>query len=135
EPLGYRVRTATSGEEALAAVRALPPDVILLDVMLPGISGFDVCRSLKEDESTRFIPVLLVTALSSPADRRQGVEAGCDEFITKPVDIVELQTRVRTLMRLGYAALQRREAEVLTRAVEGIDDGLVVTDDDGTVLL
>jgi two-component system cell cycle response regulator len=134
-PLGCRVRTARNGEEALAAVRLAPPDVVLLDVMMPGMNGLEVCRALKRDEETRLIPVLLVSAHNSHEDRVRGIEAGCDDFISKPFDIVELRARVRTLARLSYAGLRRREAELLVCAVEGLTDGLLIAGEEGEVLL
>jgi CheY-like chemotaxis protein len=134
-PIGCRVRTAATGKEALEAVRATPPDVILLDVLLPGMDGFQVCRALKSDEKTRLIPVLLVSGLHSHEDRVKGIEAGCDDFISKPFDPVELRARVRTLIRLSYAGLHRREAELLACAVEGLTDGLIIAGEEGEVLL
>lgn len=135
EPLGCRVRTATTGKQALAAVRHEQPDVILLDVVLPGMDGFRVCRALKSDEATRLIPVLLVSGLHSHEDRVKGIEAGCDDFISKPFDVVELRARVRTLSRLSYAGLHRRETELLACAVEGLTDGLLIAGEEGEVLL
>jgi two-component system, cell cycle response regulator len=135
EPLGCRVRTATTGKQALAAVHEEQPDVILLDVVLPGMDGFQVCRTLKSDEATRLIPVLLVSGLHSHEDRVKGIEAGCDDFISKPFDAVELRARVRTLARLSYAGLHRREAELLACAVEGLTDGLMIAGEEGEVLL
>ena len=94
-PLGYEVILAQDGEEALEKVQETPPDVILLDVMMPGIDGFEACRRLKEDQQTAAIPVLLVTALTERQDRLTGIEAGANDFLTKPIDAHDLILRVR----------------------------------------
>jgi len=98
-PLEYDLREATNGEDALLQVAADPPDLILLDVMMPGMSGFEVCRTLKENEATHFIPIVLVTALTERESKIEGVEAGADDFLNKPVDVIELRTRVKSLLR------------------------------------
>ncbi|MFI4950967.1 MAG: response regulator, partial [Caulobacterales bacterium] len=86
----YEVMTAADGPTALALAGADKPDIILLDVMMPGMDGFSVCRRLKDDAETRHIPVVLVTALDGRADRVAGLESGADEFLTKPIDDVML---------------------------------------------
>jgi signal transduction histidine kinase len=96
---GLRVETADDGESALKAVRSQPPDLILLDVMMPGMDGFEVCRRLKAEPATAFIPVVILTALKSDQERIRGAEAGADEFLSKPFDHVELVTRVKALVR------------------------------------
>jgi len=98
-PLQYDLREATNGEDALALVAEDPPDLILLDVMMPGMSGFEVCKRLKNDEQTHFIPIVLVTALTERESKLEGVEAGADDFLNKPVDVIELRTRVASLLR------------------------------------
>jgi putative two-component system response regulator len=97
---GYRVDAASSGAAALECVRRNPPDLVLLDVMMPALSGFDVCRTLKADAGTRLIPVVLITALQQSEDRIQGFEAGADDFISKPFNAHELRARVRSLIRI-----------------------------------
>ena len=96
----FEVRTAHSGPEALHICARERADVVLLDVMMPGMDGFEVCRRLKADPSLRHIPVIMVTALDQPSDRVKGLEAGADDFLTKPVDDVALITRVKNLARL-----------------------------------
>ena len=108
----YDVLTAADGPSALALAAAEQPDIVLLDVMMPGMDGFQVCRRLKDDPETRHIPVVLVTALDGRADRVAGLEAGADEFLTKPIDDVMLFARVRSLTRLKTVIdeLRAREA-------------------------
>src|SRR6476469_2776543 len=96
---GYRVLEADNGPEALKRVIEIDPDLILLDVMMPGMDGFEVCRLLKQDEQTRLIPVIFVTALNDRRSRIMGIEAGGDDFLTKPFDRLELSARVRSLIR------------------------------------
>jgi putative two-component system response regulator len=97
---GHRVRFASDGEEALAAVRQEQPDLILMDVVMPKLDGFDTCRELKSDPKTRLIPVVLITALQDSRDRIRGLEVGADDFISKPLNPAELTARVRSLLRL-----------------------------------
>ncbi len=96
----FDVRTAGDGAEALRLCARTGFDVILLDVMMPGMDGFEVCRRLKADPATAHVPVMLVTALDQAADRVRGLEAGADDFLTKPVDELSLMARVRSLARL-----------------------------------
>lgn len=95
----HSVCLASHGEEALEKAQAEAPDIILLDVMMPGMDGYEVCRRLKADPAVRHIPVVMVTALSAPEDRVRGLEAGAEDFLTKPVDDVLLEARLNTLMR------------------------------------
>lgn len=99
----YRVILAHSGEEALAKVQVEAPDLIILDVMMPGVDGFAVCEQLKADPRTWFIPIILLTALARVQDRIQGIDAGADDFLTKPFNREELLARVRALLRLKSA--------------------------------
>jgi two-component system cell cycle response regulator len=96
----FEVRTARSGPEALHICARERADVVLLDVMMPGMDGFEVCRRLKAEPRTQHIPVIMVTALDQPSDRVKGLEAGADDFLTKPVDDIALITRVKNLARL-----------------------------------
>jgi putative two-component system response regulator len=98
--LGYEVLSASDGEEALQTVVRDRPDLVLLDVNMPGIDGIEVCRRLKSDPATRLIPIVLVTTLTDSEDRVRGIEAGADDFISKPPVIAELEARVRSLLRL-----------------------------------
>jgi len=96
----FEVRTARSGPEALHICARERADVVLLDVMMPGMDGFEVCRRLKAEPRTQHIPVIMVTALDQPSDKVKGLEAGADDFLTKPVDDLALITRVKNLARL-----------------------------------
>ncbi|MFI5184544.1 MAG: response regulator [Vicinamibacteria bacterium] len=97
---GYDIVTAADGEAALAAVRDTQPDLILLDVMMPKMDGFEVCRRLRADPSLPFIPVIMVTAKTDPKDVVAGLEAGGDEYVTKPVDQIALVARVKSMLRI-----------------------------------
>jgi putative two-component system response regulator len=102
-PEGHHVRTAVDGAEALRLVRSAPPDLVVADVMMPLLNGFEVCRSIKQNPTTRLIPVVLITSLGDNASRLRGVEAGADDFITKPFNPTELKARLRSLLRIkGY---------------------------------
>jgi putative two-component system response regulator len=96
----YDVETAADGETALLSVEVKLPDLILLDVHLPGVNGFDVCSRLKHSEATRLVPVVLVTGLGDREHRLRGIDAGADDFLAKPFDPTELKARVRSLVRL-----------------------------------
>src|ERR1043166_7967817 len=98
---GHLVQRAENGLAALALIADDKlPDVVLLDVMMPGQSGFDVCRALKQQPATRFLPIVLITALQDVEDRIRGIEAGADDFLSKPINPHELRARVRSLIRL-----------------------------------
>ena len=97
---GHRVGFARDGLEALEVVRRDHPDLVLMDVMMPTLDGFETCRRLKNDPATRLIPVVLVTALTDSRDRVRGLEVGADDFLSKPVNAAELTARVRSLLRI-----------------------------------
>lgn len=100
---------ATNGLEALAKVASDKPDLILLDIMMPKMSGFEVCRRLKSDPETRDVQIVMVTALNEMGDHERAVDCGTDEFLTKPVNRIELITRVKSLLRVRH--LKRRLQE------------------------
>ena len=97
---GYEVSTAVNGEEALAKVAAEKPDLVLLDVMMPGISGYDVCRRIRDNPATALLPVVMCTSLDPQQERVKGIEAGADDFLSKPVNQAELFARVKSLLRV-----------------------------------
>lgn len=119
----FTVITATSGAEALAAARESAPDIILLDVMMPEMDGFEVCRRLKADTETAHIPVVMVTALSDISDRVTGLEAGADDFLTKPVHDVTLFARIRSLARIKRAIDEWRMQEETYGQLGVADEG------------
>ena len=102
DELEAEIQTAADGIEALEQVEQFDPDLILLDVMMPRMSGFECCRNLKANPQTRDIPVIMVTALTELGDIERGVESGTDDFVTKPVNRLELITRVKSLLRVKH---------------------------------
>ena len=116
----FDVVTAMSGTEALAICEKAECDIVLLDVMMPDMDGFEVCRRLKSNPATHYIPVVMVTALDQPSDRVRGLQAGADDFLTKPVSDVALITRVRSLSRLKLMTDELRMRAVTSRDI-GID--------------
>ena len=122
---GLEVIEAADGDEALAALKPDPPDVVLLDIILPGLNGFEICRRIKADPECVLLPVILVTGLGDVEDRVAGIEAGADDFLTKPFERVELLARVRSLLKVKRFTdeLERAEAVLLAlaQAIEGRD--------------
>ncbi len=110
----YDILKAHDGNEAIIIVEANPPDIILLDILMPRMNGYEVCKKLKEDPKTNHIPIVMVTSLHEIEDRNKAIETGADDFITKPFDIIELSVRVKSHLRtklyydtmLGNASFQ-----------------------------
>jgi CheY-like chemotaxis protein len=134
-PLGCAVTFAGDGAEALARAARLQPDLILLDVMMPGLDGFEVCRRLRADAALAEVPVILVTALDDRESRLRGLEAGADDFVTKPFDRAELRARVRTVLRLNRYRRLVAERQRFAWMVEHADDGYLVLGDQGDEVL
>ena len=114
----YETRTAADGEETLHQVSDWSPDLILLDIMMPKISGFEVCKRLRRDPATRAIAILMITALDQPSDIDKAVDAGTDDFVTKPINKSELMLRVRSLLRSRVNKLELERALAYIEEVE-----------------
>ena len=117
----YEIRTAADGEETLQQVRDFGPDLILLDIMMPKISGFEVCKRLRQEPATRAIAILMITALDQPSDIEKAVDAGTDDFVTKPINKSELMLRIRSLLR---SRLYKLELERALAYIEEVERGL-----------
>ncbi len=132
----FDVLTADNGYDALAICERTQVDLILLDVMMPGIDGFEVCERLKENPRTAHIPVVMVTALDQPSDRVRGLKAGADDFLTKPVNDLQLMSRVKSLVRLKTLTDELRVRAATAEAI-GMETGLAgaIGDEPGSVLL
>ena len=134
----FEVKTASSGREALAICAQGATDIVLLDVMMPEMDGFEVCRRLKADIATSHIPVVMITALDQPSDRVKGLQAGADDFLTKPVDDVQLMARVKSLVRLK-ALTDELRARAQTGQEIAVEDAMRTMDaanaDGGHILL
>ncbi len=120
EALDCRLHTAGDGVEALASIETEPPDLILLDVMMPRMSGFQACSKIKANPATRDIPIIMVTALNEVGDVERAVESGADDFLTKPVNKIELIARVRSLLRVR---LLRKELDKTLAKVRQLERG------------
>jgi len=133
-PEGYEIITATSGEEALEKVSVNQIDLILLDVIMPGMDGIDVTRRIRQNNSNRLLPIILVTALRDTEDRIKGIEAGCDDFISKPVNKFELLARIRALLKVkvydnlmsNYRAKLESEVTMRTEELKHAMESIVI---------
>jgi putative two-component system response regulator len=125
KPEGYELMKACDGIEALEVAQRTPPDLILLDAMMPRMTGFDACRRLKQESSTGLIPIILVTSLSGRDHKLRGIEAGADDFLTKPIDRTQLLARSKALLRMKRNTDALEDAEtvilMLAKAVESRD--------------
>jgi len=134
----FEVVTAMSGPEALSLCEQAQCDIVLLDVMMPGMDGFEVCRRLKANAKTHHIPVIMVTALDQPSDRVRGLEAGADDFLTKPVSDIALIARVRSLVRLKMVTDELRMRALTSRDIglqDPVPDALAEAGRDGRILI
>ena len=125
ESLPVKIITASDGVEALDKVEEHKPDLILLDIMMPRLSGFQVCRRIKENVKTRDIQVLMVTALNELGDIEQATECGTDDFVSKPVNKFELLTRVKSLLRVRHLKSELERALTYLNEIEHEDEELL----------
>jgi PAS domain S-box-containing protein len=130
----YQLAFASNGQEALQQAATLTPDLILLDVMMPGMDGFEVCRKLRADPLLSEVPVIMITALDDRESRIQGIEAGADDFISKPFDHTELRTRIRTITRLNRYRNLLDERARFERLIQLSPDGLLIVADSSLIL-
>ena len=122
---GYLFETAMNGAEALRKTGEFSPDLIFLDIVMPGMDGYEVCRRLKEDPATRHIPVVMITALQDKESKIKGLEAGASDFLTKPVDGVELMVRTKNLLRVkNFEDFLKHHNELLEAEVNKRTDQL-----------
>lgn len=133
KPTGHRLELAEDGREALAKTIELRPDLILLDVMMPDITGYEVCQTIREDPELAEIPVIMVTALDDRESRLQGIEAGADDFLSKPVDSMELKARVKTVVRLNRFRRLVAEREKVARIADFASDALFMLTRDNII--
>ncbi|HMQ29106.1 MAG TPA: response regulator [Chloroflexaceae bacterium] len=134
-PLVYRLTFAAGGEEALERAAADLPDLVLLDVMMPGMDGFEVCRRMRADAMLAEVPIVLVTALDDRESRLEGLDAGADDFISKPFDRVELRARVHAITRLNRYRRLLAERERFARVFEFAPDAMLILDAAGRLAL
>ncbi|HEV8448707.1 MAG TPA: diguanylate cyclase, partial [Gemmatimonadaceae bacterium] len=115
ESWGYRTQTASDGEDALAKIDVSPPDLILLDIMMPRMDGMEVARRVKGNPALPFIPIIMETALATTESKVEGLDSGADDYITKPIDFAELKARVNSMLRIKKLqdALEERERQLL----------------------
>ncbi len=125
-PEGYRVIHAENGEQALKSIVSDPPDLVLLDVIMPGMDGYDVTRRIRSEPSTRALPIVLITAHGNEDGKKRGIECGCDEFVQKPFDRNELLTRIRSLIRISEFRKRLDERERLDVVLREVGEGVIL---------
>jgi len=125
-PQGYEIVKASSGEEALEKLVHNQVDLVLLDIMMPKMSGLEVLEKIRVNEKTKAIPVVMVTALKETEDKLKALEAGCDDFISKPFDKIELLARVKSILKISYYIKQLDEKNKFKEVVDKISDGIAV---------
>lgn len=133
EPVGYHLAMAENGRDALAQTLELEPDLILLDVMMPDISGYEVCETIREDPALAEIPIIMITALDDRESRLKGIEAGADDFLSKPVDCLELKARAATITRLNRYRRLKAEREKFSMIADFASDAFLLLDSDNRI--
>ncbi|OGF47884.1 MAG: hypothetical protein A2452_12015 [Candidatus Firestonebacteria bacterium RIFOXYC2_FULL_39_67] len=127
-PEGYGVVKAKSGEEALRILKSENVLVVLLDILMPGLSGYDVLKTIREDKNLDTMPVIILTALTSKEERIKGLELGADDFISKPLAMEELRAKIYTQVKLKYLRRQLTERAKLLKVINKIGEGVIVSD-------
>lgn len=135
EPEGYRILCAANGAEAITLAMRERPDVILLDLMMPDIDGYEVCRRLREDPALIHLPIIMLTALDDRESRIRGLTAGADDFLSKPFDVGELRARLRTITRLNRFRLLYEQGERFEKALAYSPDGIALATESGDIIL
>ncbi|MEN2986001.1 MAG: HD domain-containing phosphohydrolase [Thermodesulfovibrionaceae bacterium] len=128
-PRGYEVLTVQNGFLALEILKTQPVDIVLLDVMMPGMDGYEVCKRIKDDESLRHIPVIMITALTAKEERIKGIEAGAEEFLNKPFDTAEVLARINMLLRVKNLNEKLRKAYAQIDSLTGFSEKLILSFD------
>jgi PAS domain S-box-containing protein len=133
----YDIVTAHDGNEALEKAEMTSPDLVLLDIMMPGMNGYEVCRRLKADDKTMCIPIVMVTSLREREDRIQAIEAGADDFLSKPIDMSELSARARSLVRIKQyrdALIEEQDKLLLFKSsLNMVEDCVIITNTGGNI--
>ena len=134
KPFNYHVYLATSAEDGLKLIVRENPDLLISDVNMPGMDGFTLTRKLRESPETRDMPIILITGMDATDLKVKGLEAGCDDFLTKPYDLSELQVRVKSLLKLSYYRRQLSTRQQLDFLAQHMTDGLIITDQDYRII-
>jgi len=125
---GFNVLKAENGEDALEILKNAAVDLVLLDVMMPGLSGFDVLKSIRENKKLQSLPVIIITGLADKENRLKGLQLGADDFISKPFDVDELLAKIESQIKLASLRNQIFEKRKLLNVVDRLDEGIIITD-------
>lgn len=130
----YTVYTAANGQEAIKILEAIKIDVVLLDIVMPGMDGFELCKAIKSNQDTAHIPVIIITALSDIEDKVKGLECGADEFLTKPIEDISLFARVKSLVRMKAVSNQIKLRSITYNQINNNDSEFLNANKVGTTL-
>ncbi|OGF45294.1 MAG: hypothetical protein A2231_11225 [Candidatus Firestonebacteria bacterium RIFOXYA2_FULL_40_8] len=129
-PEGYKVLKANNGTDALEILRTETVHAVLTDIMMPGISGFDVLKKIRENKELAALSVIILTSLTDKEERIKGLELGADDFISKPFDLDELRAKINTQVKLNYLRMQLNERAKLVKVINKIDEGVIIANSD-----